>query len=263
MSNISERLSIKAAAADALQTVNGTSGLHSAEQEEPRIEPENRIALVTDPQGPGADRFRFLRMRLKEFKAASGINSLLLTSALPQDGKSTVAINLATALAEGGKRKVVLVEADVRHPTIARSLGVPLRPGFAECIENGVDPLSSLCYLKPLYCYLLQAGEVRGNPAELFQSDSVPEVIRRLREQFDWLLLDSAPVAPVTDALPLARQVDRSLLVVRADRTSRDAVDEAVRLLGPDHVVGVILNGAQGLNRLYSKYYAYYGSNPH
>jgi capsular exopolysaccharide synthesis family protein len=202
-------------------------------------------------------------MRLKEFKAASGINSLLLTSALPQDGKSTVAINLATALAEGGKRKVVLVEADVRHPTIARSLGVPLRPGFAECIENGVDPLSSLCYLKPLYCYLLQAGEVRGNPAELFQSDSVPEVIRRLREQFDWLLLDSAPVAPVTDALPLARQVDRSLLVVRADRTSRDAVDEAVRLLGPDHVVGVILNGAQGLNRLYSKYYAYYGSNPH
>jgi capsular exopolysaccharide synthesis family protein len=227
------------------------------------IRPESRIALLTDPQGAGADRFRYLRLRLKELKAALGINSLILTSASPQEGKSTIAMNLATALAEGGKRKVVVVEADLRHPTVARSLGIQLRPGFAECIEKGLDPLSAVCYLKPLCWHLLQAGEVCRNPAELFQSDRLAEVIRALREQFDWLLLDSAPVAPVTDALPLARQVDRSLLVVRAGCSSRAAVDEAVSLLGRDHVAGMILNGAEELNRIYSQYYACYGSKRH
>jgi protein-tyrosine kinase len=187
------------------------------------------------------------------------LRSLLITSALPQDGKSTVALNLATVLAQGGKHTVLLIEADLYHPSLAQRLGLRARPGLAECLESGLDPISAIRRLEPLHCYLLQAGEYHGNPTELLQSDLLPGVLQRLSPYFDWILIDTPPVAPLTDALLISQHVDGCLLVVRADRTPREAVEEAIKLLGTKRVLGILFNGAEGLNRLYSKYYGYYG----
>ena len=227
--------------------------------EEVQIRPEIRIALLTNPRGSGADRFRSLRMRLRELKDAVNLQKLLITSPLPQDGKSTIALNLATALAEGGKRSVLLIDADLYHPTLAQRLDLEIRPGLAECLEKGSDPLSAVRRLQPLGWYLLPAGEPRGNPTELLQPESFSKLMQRLSPYFDWILIDSPPVAPLTDAVLLSKHVDASLVVVRADRTPQEAVKEALTLLGPKQVLGIIFNAAEGLNRLYSEYYGYYG----
>jgi capsular exopolysaccharide synthesis family protein len=226
--------------------------------EEVLIRPEIRIALLTEPRGPGADRFRYLRMRLREVKEAVNLRKLLITSPLPNDGKSTVALNLATALAEEGKRSVLLIEADLYHPTLIQRLGLQVRPGLGECLEKGLDPLSTLRRLQPLGWYLLPAGVLHGNPTELLQSEALPRLLQSLSPHFDWILIDTPPVAPLTDAVSLSRHCDAALLVVRAGCTPQDSVKEALTLLGPKHVLGIVFNAADGLSRLYSKYYGYY-----
>ena len=229
--------------------------------EEAQIPPESRIVFHTDPRSPGADRFRFLRMRLRELWDAGRIRALLITSPLPGDGKSTMALNLAAALAEQGKRAVLLIEADLYHPSLTQQLRIKPGPGLAECLEGGLSPLSTVRRIEPLGLYLLSSGEPHSNPTELLQSEALSGVMEELSSYFDWILIDSPPVTPLTDALSLARHVDASLLVVRAGHTPREAIEETLHLLGHERVLGILLNAVEGLNRLYSKYYGYYGTN--
>jgi len=218
------------------------------------ITAETRIVYFTDPNSSGADRFRLLRMRLWPLWEGGKLRKLLITSAQLQDGKSTVTLNLATALAEKGKRKVLVIEGDLVHPTIANRLGLPDLPGLAECLELDPDPTLLLQRLEPLGWYLLPAGRPRGNPTELLQSPLLANVFDVLRPHFDWILVDSAPVIPLTDTLSFRQHVDAGLLVVRAERTPRDAVEAAIGRVGPQNLLGIILNGAQELDRLYSNY---------
>jgi capsular exopolysaccharide synthesis family protein len=227
--------------------------------EEVEIRPESRIVLFTDPRSAGADRFRLLRMRLRELKAVSNIRKLLVTSPLPEDGKSTIALNLATALAEGGKRAVLLIEADFYHPTLVQRLGLRSQPGLGECLEGGLDPMSVLRRLEPLGWYLLGAGKAQGDPTELLESDLLLNLMQRFSPYFEWILIDTPPVAPLTDTVSLSKHVDATLLVVRADRTPQEAVKEALSRLGPKKVLGIVFNAAEGLNNVYSEYYGCYG----
>lgn len=228
--------------------------------EEVSVGPESRLVFYTDPRSPGADRFRFLRMRLREIWNTGKLRSLLITSPLPGDGKSTIALNLATALSEKGQRSVLLIDGDLHQSALVRQLGIPTGPGLAECLESGLSPMSAVRRLDPLGWYFLSSGTPHTHPTELLQGEVLPGVLQELYEYFDWILIDSPPVIPLTDALSLARRTDASLLVVRAERTPRDAVHETVKLLGHQHVIGVLLNGVEGLNRLYAKYQGYYGT---
>jgi capsular exopolysaccharide synthesis family protein len=176
---------------------------------------------------------------------------------LPQDGKSTIAMNLATALAEGGKRAVLLIEADLHHPTLTEQLGLDSRVGLADCLEGSLNPASALRRLEPLGWYLLPAGKPRSNPTELLQTEAFAGVLQKLSPHFDWILIDSPPVIPLTDALSLARQANATLLVTREGRTPGEAIEKAIAVLGRQRVLGIVLNGVEGLDRLYSGYYGY------
>lgn len=222
------------------------------------IDPRSRIVVHNDPRGLAADRFRYLRMRLRELWSAGKVRKLLIASPLPQDGKSTVALNLATALSERGRSSVLLIEADLYRSPIAQLLGLKPGPGLAECLETGLDPLSALRHLEPLGWYLLPAGKPVGNPGDLLHGEVFPKIMKTISPHFDWVLVDSPPLMPITDALALAQQTDASLLVVRAGRTPRETVDSAITALGTKRVVGVVLNGVQGLGKLYSKYSGYH-----
>lgn len=222
------------------------------------IDSSHRLVVITDPRSPGADRFRYLRMRLRELKASQDLKTLVITSPIPEDGKSTVALNLATVLAAENRHRVLLIEADLHRPVLAERLGIPSQPGLAECVENACDPLLAITQLDPLNWFFLQAGTPAANPTEIIQSDVTTEVMNLLRAHFDWILIDTPPVAAISDALVLSKLADASLLVVRAGHTPQTAVEEAISLLEPNRVAGLILNASAGLNRLYAKYAGYY-----
>ena len=229
--------------------------------EKVHIDAASRIVFHTDPSGAGANRFRFLRMRLRELWNAKSLKTLLITSPLPEEGKSTIALNLATALAEGGKRSVLLIEADLHRSPLTEQLKLKTGSGLSECLEAGLNPLSAIRRLEPLGWYLLSAGQPRGNPTDLLQGDALSVVIQKLSHHFDWILIDSPPVIPLTDALSLARHSSGSLLVARAGRTPRQAIEKAIALLGRPQVVGIVLNGVEELDERYSGYYGYHGNN--
>jgi capsular exopolysaccharide synthesis family protein len=239
-------------------TVEDISSLSGIPVQQVRVGASARVVLKADPYGPGADRFRFIRMRLRELKDLTKLRSIVITSPLPKDGKSTVALNLATALAEEGKRRVLLIEADLYHPSLSERLGIRSESGLAGCIEDGVDPMSVLRRLEPLGWYLMPAGIPRSNPTELLQSESFSSLFQKLTAHFDWVLIDTPPIRSLTDGVILSRQADATLLVVRANSTPIDAVEEAVEFIGRKHILGIIFNGAESLNRLYSKYYGRY-----
>jgi succinoglycan biosynthesis transport protein ExoP len=225
------------------------------------VVPESRIVFHSDPRSPGADRFRYLRMRLRELWDAGKLRSVLITSPLPQDGKSTIALNLATVLAEHGKRTVLLIEADLHHPTLSSQFALPARKGLAESLENGLNPLSFVRRLEPLGWYLLPSGHTERNPTDLLQPGALVHVMSKLSPHFDWIIFDAPPLGPLTDAVSLSRVADASLVVARAGHTPREGVEETFKLLGPKHVLGVVLNGMDGLDKVYSKYRAYYGKS--
>lgn len=231
--------------------------------EEASITPTTRIVYYTNPDSPGADRFRLLRMRLWPLSESGKLKSLLITSAHAQDGKSTVALNLATALAEQGKRRVLLIEGDLHHPSLTHRLGLSNQSGLAECLEDGLDPLTALRRVEPLGWYLLSAGRPRSNPTELLQSPILANVFEALRPYFDWILVDTPPVIPLTDTLSCRDYVDAALLIVRADRTPREAVEAAIGRVGKQHLLGIVLNGSAEIDRLYSDYSNSYGSKSH
>jgi capsular exopolysaccharide synthesis family protein len=198
-------------------------------------------------------------MRLQEFWKSGKLKRLLITSPLPNDGKTTIALNLATALAEQERRKVLLIEADLHVSRIIEELGLGPGIGLAQCLEDGSDALAALRHIKPLGWYFLPAGRASGNPTALLQTDRLPMVLDQLAPLFDCIVVDSPPVLPLTDSLTLKKCTDASLLVARAGCTGQDEVDKALTLLGKQHVLGIILNGIEGLDRAYSKYgYSYY-----
>jgi capsular exopolysaccharide synthesis family protein len=222
------------------------------------VSPESRVVVYTDPRSAGADRFRLVQIRLTSIQASTKLKSLLITSPLPEDGKSTVALNLATSLSDQGKRPVLLLEADVYRPALVKKLGLKPWPGLTECYKHRSDPMLAIRRIEPLGFYLLPAGQPVEGGSSLLQSDFASQLIKGLSSSsFRWILIDCPPTTPVADILALRAQADATLLVARAGRTPREAVEETTRNLGRDHILGIILNGAEGLNRIYSKYYGY------
>jgi Mrp family chromosome partitioning ATPase len=197
------------------------------------------------------------RIRLKSLQATKGLKTLLITSPLPGDGKSTVALNLAIALAENGKRPVLLLEADVYRPSLVKKLGITPWPGLTECFEQGTDPMLAIRRIEPLGFYLLPVGRPADEDTFL-QSKYALQLIKKLAAiSFSWIVIDAPPSTPVADILTLKAQADATLLVVRAGKTPREAIDETTRNLGRDHIMGIILNGVEGLDHIYTKYYGY------
>ena len=237
-----------------------TLDLEQIPVEEVAVGPLSRIVFHTDPNGLAADRFRYLRLRIRELSKVTKLKSLLVTSPLPQDGKSTVALNLATALSERGDNAVLLLEADLHHPVLSERLGLRPGPGLAECLTSGQDPFSVLRRVVSLGLYILPGGEPLENASDSLHGDTFAGVMQALLPHFKWIVMDSPPVTPLADALALARHADASLLVVRAGQTPVATVDAAIEALGAKHVQAVVLNGVEGLARRYAKYSKYYRS---
>ena len=226
--------------------------------EESTISAESRVVVYHDPTSAGADRFRLAQIRLKSLQASRGLKSILITSPMPGDGKTTVALNLATVLSENGKVPVLLLEADVYRPTVVTRLGLKPWAGLSECSRRGEDPMLAIRRINPLGFYLLPAGQRVDGGSDILQSTFTSQLVKSLAaSSFGWVLIDAPPTTPVADVLTLNAHADATLLVARAGETPREAIEESARNLGRDRIIGIILNGVEGLNKIYSKYYGY------
>lgn len=222
------------------------------------VPPESRVMVYTVPRSCGADRFRFVQIRLKSLQASKRLKSLLITSPLPGDGKTTAALNLATALSEKGRRPVLLLEADVIRPTILKMLNLNPWDGLAECFKSKNDPMLAIRRIEPLGFYLLPAGKPDAESHTLLQSGFISQLIGRLSASaFAWIVIDSLPNIPIAESLALRAQTDATLLIARARKTPREAIEEAAQRLGRDHIIGIMLNDMQRADCVYSKYYGY------
>jgi len=223
--------------------------------------PESHLVFELEPNGPCAERYRLLRHRLQGAHAEIHVKTLLITSPGAKEGKSTVSLNLAAALAEKSNQRVILLEGDLRCPSLTRELGLTLSPGLAECQRSDASLEQLIWRIEPFGFHLLPAGRALDNPAELLNSEWFSTLTGKLTAYFDWVLIDAPPVLPVVDALSLKRFADASIVVAWAGRTRHEAITEAVRILGRNHVLGVILNGLEKFGRSYEQYYRYYGGD--
>jgi capsular exopolysaccharide synthesis family protein len=208
------------------------------------------LPVSTHPQLPRAESFRARRTNLRRLEEAESVSCLVVTSALPQEGRTSVAINLAMAFSHSF-RNVLLVEADLRRPSIAQILGIDGTAGLADVLmdEASLDNVTQTWQTqtwRDATLHVLPAGQRTLDASGLLARPTMTELLETTRAKYDLVILDSPPLVPVTDGALLASQADGALLVVRAGKTHERDFGEAVsslRLAGAD-IVGVAFNAA-------------------
>lgn len=214
------------------------------------------LITISNPRSPISEAFRSLRTNLEFSSLDKPLRSMVVTSAAPEEGKSTTLANLAVAIAQAGKR-VILVDCDLRRPSLQQLFNARATPGFTDMMRD--DALMSKPPVQdtPVQnLWLLASGTIPPNPAELVASRRMSEVIAALQKQADIVLFDAPPVIAVTDAAVLASKVDGVLLVVSAGKTKRDHAKKAKAMLEKvnAHLIGTVLTNVKGETALYQYY---------
>ena len=187
-----------------------------------------------------SEQFRSLATSLHGAQREQPIKSLVVTSATPGDGKSHVAINLALTLSRSFKRRVLLIDADLRRPTLHRALGVPNDRGLTEVLAGA--PLDSAVTEVTENLTLLTAGGTQADPLACLASDRLKQVVAEAESTFDWVIVDSPPVGVLADARLVAETVDGALVVVRAGMTKHHDLEAATDMIGRERILGLVLN---------------------
>lgn len=209
-----------------------------------------------EPKSIAAESYRTLRTNIQYSSFDKEYKVIVITSSEPGEGKSTTAGNLALCMAQGDK-KVILVDCDLRRPSIHKKFKVSNLAGLSDVIIGKSD-LSKVMHRYNKNLVLLTSGKIPPNPSEMLSSKSMENLLEKLRENFDYVILDTPPVQAVTDSQILSTKADGTILVVRAERTKKESVNNAINLLKKvnANIIGTLLNGTD-LSR--NKYQYYYG----
>ena len=219
------------------------------------LTPQNRLVTVSDSDSPAAEAFRLLSVRLRHLRRDRNLKKLLITSTIPQEGKSTVSANLACALAASTRRKVLLLEGDVRRPSLSKVFGLTSYPGLCEWLQGGRSLTSSIYRLEPGGIWLLPSGDGPVNPLELLESAKLLALMEELGSLFDWVIIDSPPVLPLADTSVWTRLADGILLVTRQGITQKRHLQRGLEGLESKKVIGAVLNSSK--NSSDNQYYSY------
>jgi capsular exopolysaccharide synthesis family protein len=225
------------------------------------------VELVTQshPQSQMAESYRALRTSLLLTSLGAPPKVILVTSALPQEGKTTTSINCAIVLAQKGSR-VLLIDADLRRPSIHKTLGMGPRTGLSNVL-TGSATLSQAVVRSGILptLFVLPAGTPPPNPAELLASTNMKDVLGELREQYDHIVVDTPPTLSVTDAVVTSTRADAVVLVIRSGQTTKQALRRARDILMQVNarVSGVLLNAVDLRSPDYYYYYEYQGKYGH
>jgi capsular exopolysaccharide synthesis family protein len=217
------------------------------------------LVVGQHPNNTLVEQYRHLAAALHHAQLRSGARSVIIASAVESEGKTTTAVNLALTLSHSHRRQVLLIDADLRRPSIHAMLHLSNRAGLCETLRT-VSPNAEL----PLHkisptLTVMTAGKPTQDPMSLLVSDMMRKFIIEASQEYDWVVIDTPPVALLSDANLLSSMVDAGLLVVRAEATPYPLVRRAVDAIGVDKILGVVLNRAKRSEIAvgYGYYYGY------
>jgi capsular exopolysaccharide synthesis family protein len=217
------------------------------------VPPQSRVVCVTDKESLAAEKFRFLAVRLRQLQQSRPLKKVLVTSTIPQEGKSMTAANLACALARRTNQKTLLVDGDLRRPSVARLFGLGKISGISEWLQGERGPISSIYHLEDAGLWVLPSGNIPRNPLELIQSGKLAALMEQLTSWFDWIVIDTPPVLPLADTSIWMRMSDGVILVARQGTTERDQLKRGIEAIEPSKLLGALLNGSTNTRK--SDYY--------
>ena len=195
-----------------------------------KIDP--RIVSFYEPKSAVAEQYRMLRTNIQAINSKNPIKVITITSSINGEGKTITAINLAISMANDlNKKSILLVDADLRRSRVSRYLGVNAESGLADLIANGINIDEVLINIGIENLTILTAGKIPHNPAEILGSAKMRNLIATLRAKYDYVILDSPPIIPVTDAGLIGAQTDGIIMVIQANRTQKGVVKHSRSLL--------------------------------
>ncbi|MGD0164579.1 MAG: CpsD/CapB family tyrosine-protein kinase [Candidatus Sulfotelmatobacter sp.] len=208
-----------------------------------------------DDNARGIEEFRTLRSRLYHAREKMALKKLLVTSALPKEGKSFTAANLAQVLVRQHGRRVLLIDGDLRGSRLHMTLGTTSSPGLADYLQGGSDEFLIMQRGPMENLFFIPSGQEISDPAELVANGRLKFLLQRVEALFDWIIIDSPPAVPVSDASILAKACDGVLMVVRSNATPVDMARRARQEFPDQALVGVVLNGTDSEAMSYTRYY--------
>jgi capsular exopolysaccharide synthesis family protein len=223
----------------------------------PTLDP--RLVPALAPQAPAAERYRMLRTRIKRAENGRPLRAIVVTSPGQGDGKSLTAANLALTMAQEFHERVLLLDADLRRPTVARLFGLDEGPGLSDVLLGLHDIDDALVHLADQHLTVMPAGSPAAQPAELLGSAAMRRVLDSLRSRFDRILIDMPPVGPLADVHVMAPLTDGLVMVVRAGITPKPAIERALSGLDMSKVLGLVLNAAEDTRGYTVEGYGYVG----
>ncbi|MDX1388077.1 MAG: CpsD/CapB family tyrosine-protein kinase [Acidobacteriota bacterium] len=218
------------------------------------------VVMLSQPHSVAAEKFRRLKTQLAR-DGESESQVILVTSAAPEEGKSFIALNIALAFAGEAARETLLIDADLRRPTIGGRLQPAPAIGLTEVLSGKTTVEHAIYSLKNNQLKILPAGEPTRESVELIASPSFKSLIASLRKRFWRVVIDTPPAVPFTDADALAENADGVLMVVRAGQTPRPQFEQATSLIKSAPILGVVLNDLKpSLADGFKNYHSYYHS---
>ena len=222
-----------------------------------QLDPRIDVFHSANSHQTGAESFRTLRSRLYQIAATRQLKSVLVTSSIPEEGKTFVAANLAQSIARQDHRRVLLIDADLRMSRLHQVLGAHDTPGLTEYLRGEADEIAVIQRgLEGNLCFIA-GGRPVANPSEILLGTRMKRLLDQVTPVFDWLVLDSPPALPVHDASVLADLCDGVLFVVRAGKTDFESAEKASSEFREKHLLGVVLNGVEKHESYGGYYYGY------
>jgi len=229
---------------------------------------ENMVTL-SQPQSFEAEQFKILRTNILFPSSGKSPRTIMVTSTMPDEGKSMVSANLSISIAQSIQEYVLLIDCDIRRPRIHTQFGFGGVPGLSEHLANGI-PLSSLILnTKVNKLSILPGGKPPHNPSELMSSQNMSRLLQEVKYRYSdrFIVIDTPPPKLTAESSALSRQVDGVLLVIEYGRTSREMVLDLINILGKEKIIGIVFNKLDmrfsnyyglGKYKTYSKYYRKY-----
>jgi capsular exopolysaccharide synthesis family protein len=211
---------------------------------------EPHLVAIKHPRSPHCEEYRSLRTQLllaAERRRAAGkeMQAIVVASARPGEGKTTTAVNLAWMLAQTDGVNCLIIDADLRMPSLADYLGVEEHPGLSDVFDGSVEIEQAIVKLNPAGLHLLPGGAAREDIAELISGNAFRRILDKARTMFDYIIIDAPPLTIFTDAAVLINLADGAMLVVKAGKSRYATINRMLEHVSRDQLLGVVLNGTK------------------